>query len=280
MLRFDGYTITTKEPLGVVQDIMDDFLQNAGANANYRQGRGVHSYDHSATFVEQHTGEVLGHLAFGGSRVGDTVRVEVKGEQTPFFVDTLRASGIEYKCTRVDSCADFNEDGVFDRLLQVCLDAKKHHGIKGSKAGDWDDFPEQGRTLYLGSPKSAMLLRLYEKGKQLGHDTMAARMFHNWVRIEAQLRPQRPEAKIAAASFTPADVWGASVFTRQIAERIFIEAVKPFIQPRKASSLDVALNWACKQYGNAFSSELDRLGGDFEAFGLEIFRRVVEQRKP
>jgi predicted transcriptional regulator len=34
----------------------------------------------------------------------------------------------------------------------------------GGKAGDWDDFPEKGRTLYLGSTSSPVRARLYEKG--------------------------------------------------------------------------------------------------------------------
>ena len=33
----------------------------------------------------------------------------------------------------------------------------------GGKAGDWDDFPEKGRTLYLGSQSSPVRMRLYER---------------------------------------------------------------------------------------------------------------------
>ena len=34
----------------------------------------------------------------------------------------------------------------------------------GGKAGDWDDFPEKGRTLYLGSQSSPVRMRLLRKG--------------------------------------------------------------------------------------------------------------------
>ena len=51
----------------------------------------------------------------------------------------------------------------------------------GGKAGDWDDFPEKGRTLYLGSQSSPVRMRLYEKGLQPEYAHLNR---PNWARIE------------------------------------------------------------------------------------------------
>lgn len=48
-------------------------------------------------------------------------------------------------------------------------------------AGDWY-AAERGRTLYVGAPSSAVRVRFYEKGIQLGSSP-------NWVRFEWQVRP-------------------------------------------------------------------------------------------
>ena len=58
----------------------------------------------------------------------------------------------------------------------------------GGKAGDWDDFPEKGRTLYLGSQSSPVRMRLYEKGLQPEYAHLNR---PNWARIEVQVRPAK-----------------------------------------------------------------------------------------
>ena len=67
----------------------------------------------------------------------------------------------------------------------------------GGKAGDWDDFPEKGRTLYLGSQSSPVRMRLYEKGLQPEYAHLNR---PNWARIE-RFRcalPRKPKKRFPA----------------------------------------------------------------------------------
>lgn len=113
--------------------------------------------------------------------------LEVKGEQTPEVVERFRTR-FDHRVTRVDSCADFDVPGAFEALLGPSTEVKKERRIMGGKAGDWDDFPEKGRTLYLGSQSSPVRMRLYEKGLQPEYAHLER---PNWARIEVQVRPSK-----------------------------------------------------------------------------------------
>ena len=103
----------------------------------------------------------------------------------------------------MDSCADFDEPGAFERLLGPCTEVKKAHRLKGSKAGDWEDFPEDGRTMYIGSPKSVTMARLYEKGKQPEYRHLNR---ENWARLEIKSGQQK--GKSGLFNVSPVDAWG------------------------------------------------------------------------
>ena len=126
---------------------------------------------------------------------------EVKGEHSQKAAEALRAR-FEHRVTRVDACADFDAPGAFEALLAPSIEVKKERRIMGGKAGDWDDFPEKGRTLYLGSQSSPVRMRLYEKGLQPEYAHLNR---PNWARIEVQVRPAK-EAKEAFASLSPLEV--------------------------------------------------------------------------
>lgn len=70
-------------------------------------------------------------------------------------------------------CPDVYQGGGFDRL---------HNRPLASQAGNWlgDDPNQKGLTFYVGTRHSSQLLRVYEKGKQLG-DTESP-----WSRVEVQ----------------------------------------------------------------------------------------------
>lgn len=57
------------------------------------------------------------------------------------------------------------------------------------KRGDWVNENDKGRTLYIGKRESGKLLRIYEKGLQLGGGF--SKMFPNWVRVELELHNEQ-----------------------------------------------------------------------------------------
>ena len=146
----------------------------------------------------------------------------------------------------------------------------------GGKAGDWDDFPEKGRTLYMGSQSSPVRMRLYEKGLQPEYAHLNR---PNWARIEVQVRPAK-EAKETFASLSPLEVWGASRWTRDIAAKVLEQHIDPHPAGTtyRLTDRETALRWMCKQYGQHLASLAQDLGG-WECVGLTLNEIMTAQAK-
>lgn len=268
MIRFDAYTATTKH--ANPYQLIDLLTESAGQDHTIHEGRGFHTFGRRLA-VKDTTGIEIGAVQWGGLQ-GDLAMIEIKGEPTPMAVKALRER-YWHRVTRADACADFDAPGAFDGLLGPCLQVKKDHRLKGSKIGDWDDFPEDGRTLMLGAPTSAARVRLYEKGKQPEYRHLER---SDWTRIEVQVRPAK-DAKAAYATLSASDVWGATAWTRDLAAKVLAEHVDPhpagtvYRQPER----DRALAWMCKQYG-AHLVSLQADLGSWECVGLTL-REMIEK---
>jgi hypothetical protein len=267
MVRFDAYTATTEalKP----SDVLPWFFEAAGASV--KEGKGFHTFAERLA-VRDGSGQEVGAVAFGG-RQGDRIMVEVKGEHTPYVVERLRGAA-PHRCTRADACADFDRPGAWDALLEPVLQVKAKHKLYGEKRGDWE-FPELGRTQYLGANSSAVRVRLYEKGRQPEY-----RHLERWdlCRLEVQVRPAK-EAKDAYSKLSPLEVWGASRFTRDLAATVLQEHVDPHPAGtvRRDTTRDRALRWMSLQYGPHLVSLADDLGG-WEVLGLTLGEMVREEQ--
>lgn len=270
MIRFDAYTATTSgmKP----DDALSLFANTVGlSQLELKQTKGFHQFAERIG-VKDDTGMEVGSFQWGG-RHGDLVMVEVKGQYTPEVVERLR-SGWAHRVTRVDSCADFDAPRAFERLYKACRQVKKAHGIIGGKAGDWEDFPEKGRTLYLGSKTSTTRTRLYEKGKQPDYAHLGR---EDWVRLEIQVRPAK-EAKNTFSTLSAQEVWGASRWTRDLAAMVLAEHVDPHPAGSTYRKSDDrrAIEWMCRQYGPRLVSMAQDLGG-WDVLGLTLSEVVSEQ---
>ena len=267
LTRFDAYTATMR---GAKADDLMPMLYKLGDKG--RQGRGHHGFEHRASFTGP-DGAETGSVSWGGTH-GELVMLEVKGERTPTVVERLR-SAYEHRCTRVDSCHDVEETGAFESLLKPCLQVKKEYKLKGSKAGDWDDFPEDGRTLYVGANTSPVKLRLYEKGHQPEYRHLKR---PDWVRIELQVRPTK-DAKDAYSTADSLAVWGASAWTRELAGLVLAAELAPLPAGTtyKQTEEERAIHFLCKQYGNHLMSMRNRLGS-WEEAGAELGNIIRKQR--
>lgn len=268
-VRFDAYTATTDE---LTHDAAVMLLVQAGgpANVTLHQGRGFHQFGERIA-VKGYHGDEIGAVQWGGKH-GNLVMLEAKGTVTPDVVQLVRE--YPHRCTRVDSCADFDSPAVFRKLYRQCRAVKKAHRIMGGKAGDWEDFPEKGRTLYLGAKSSTTRARLYEKGLQPEYEHLKR---PDWVRLEVQVRPKR-EARYEYSQLSAAAVWGASRWTRDLAATI----LKNHVDPHPAGTVyrqtsdERALNFMCRQYG----AHLMRLYGDlgdWESVGLTLSEIIKAQ---
>lgn len=269
--RFDAYTATLKGPKP--DDLAQLLFDQVGIGGQWSKAKGHHQFGERLS-AKTAVGHEVGAVSYGG-RHGDLIMLEVKGESSPAVVEALRAR-FQHKVTRVDSCADFDAPGAFSRLYKACRAVKKAHRVMGGKAGDWEDFPEKGRTLYLGSKSSPNRARLYEKGLQPEYAHLRR---ENWVRLEVQVRPKGPEAGLAYASLSPIDVWGAGRWTRDLAAQVLQQHVEPHPSGStyRLSEQETALRWMCKQYGSHLVGLAADLGS-WECVGLTL-REIIREQK-
>jgi hypothetical protein len=267
MVRFDAYSATTTAANHY--QLADLF----GPGLRSQEGKGFHSFGHRLSLRDE-SGSEVGSVQWGGKH-GDRSMLEVKGERSPEVVERLR-SAFPHRATRMDSCADFDAPGSFESLLRTCMAVKRRHRLKGKRDGDWEDFPELGRTQYLGTPQSVSMLRLYEKGKQPEYRHLDR---PEWVRAEIQVRPAK-EAKSEYSQLSALDAWGASAWSRDLAGQILKEHVDPHPAGTvwRKTSLETRLDWLCRQGGPTLLELYEAVGSDWACVGLTLGEKLKEQR--
>lgn len=269
MVRFDAYVGTTTAAKAA--DVLP--LMTSQAGDTVRGGRGFHRFLERLS-VKDHAGDEVASLQYGGTAHGDRIMFEVKGERTPAFVELLRAA-YEHRCSRADSCVDIERPGAFEALLEPVLRVKAEHRLYGPKDGDWE-FPELGRTQYLGAKSSAVRARLYEKGKQPEYRHLDR---PHLARLEIQVRPAK-DAKSEYSRLSALEVWGASKWTRQLAAEVLASHLDPHPPGtvRKDTKREQALRWMVKQYGPHLTSLADDLGG-WDCLGLTLREMLSEEHQ-
>ena len=135
--------------------------------------------------------------------------------------------------------------------------------VSCSQAGNWIEPDGRGRTLYIGKAKHGKMLRVYEKGRQLGDSTSP------WVRWEVQLtnrdRAIPLEALVEPGPFARgaypalAFIGGPEcrIATRRVAQRISIEKLSEHARAAYGPLLDVL-----RKSGVAASDLVERLRRD------------------
>lgn len=155
-------------------------------------GRGFLGFSDSAriSFVNNAgEAEQIGVLAWGGHSQNGRVMLSLSGvgtalvEQWQLLAEWIDSTG--GKITRVDLAADFmNGEYTIDQAVndyhQGSFKAAKGGGNPLAKLID-DLGSNLGRSLYIGKRENGKMVRIYEKGKQLGDKSSA------WVRAEGEL---------------------------------------------------------------------------------------------
>jgi phage replication initiation protein len=146
-------------------------------------GRGLHGYAHSARFER---GQV--RFAFGGQ--AGTALLTIPGEGCALVPQWQRLLGflrdeLKGRITRWDGAVDdFSGVHPVREAVDLYLAGAFNAGGRRpscSTAGNWITEDEAGRTFYVGKRRNGKLLRVYEKGKQLGLASSP------WTRWEVEL---------------------------------------------------------------------------------------------
>src|SRR5665811_2181912 len=110
------------------------------------------------------------------------------------------------RVSRVDSRIDFggaeSDSRTWDILYATVVAFARERGLATTIHGDFLGSGEAGRTLYVGSPKSEVRLRLYEKSKEVrAHSrTRSGSVVSDWVRVEVEVKPRKRTARQRAAT--------------------------------------------------------------------------------
>jgi hypothetical protein len=274
MAAFDWYQATV--PVGV-DDLLESFCGLSEA-ASIQHGKGAHGYAHSTAVVGP-DGPVA-RVLHGGTH--EYPHAVITGENAQAGAECIRAAFPEHFVTRADAREDFGDPGAFDRITPVMLGAAVANRVKVGCAGDWA-LTMKARTLYLGSPSSACRQRLYDKAAELRAKFAAdpvrlAQVPDELVRLEAQVRPQTREARLAFATIEPMAVMGSSRWLREVWRGVSGLDLQP-VQVGKLwrqSDDDRAWAYMLAQYGGMLRRRCVDLG-DWACVGKQIGSDLVER---
>ena len=233
------------------ETVVHDLLHALGTRVAL-PGNGLQGWRQSVKAFDG-DGHALGSVYFGGrddvhlistSSAADAARRAVVG------LDRARTSRVD---TRVDTLASFED------LREVCEAAagmKARVTYMESRQGG----ESTGRTVYVGSPTSAVRVRLYEKWLE-----SPGQYVEGTNRVEVQLRPPS-RAKEMVSAWTPAETFCASQLTRRVADALGSEVAEPgsLEKHRGTPDLEQTLQAMGTQYGKAVDRWLQVSGGDLD----------------
>lgn len=185
MARWDWYqsTVTVQDPQ---QSGLVDVLLKAWPLSDWAPGKNLNGYTNGG--VIKRGDRILCHLCWGGQ---SGVNCKTTSDESPVLAQALRDFGKPHLPTRVDSCVDWQEEGLFDSLSAALIQFAQDNRLAINQQGDW--VRGEARTLYLGSKDSPVRLVMYEKGYEQGGDAPK-----DWVRLEVRVRPKREHRSAVA----------------------------------------------------------------------------------
>lgn len=227
---------------------------------SWEQIRPLKNYNEAAAFVRG--SDTLFKIHFGGQNAEHGPNVVGSGSSAQQLADVLRAR-FPHRVSRLDSCEDYYHPDAYDYLRRVALKIAKDQRVQCREIVKPLPESDDGRTLYLGSQTSAVSMRIYEKGKQLG-------VHGDWVRAELQVRPQK-DVKHFASMMDSTEVWGLSKWSHAMAVQLGNKTLKRVdAQVYQQSDHDRAYRFMLKQYRKVLEQMLASHGSP-EAVGAQIF---------
>jgi hypothetical protein len=213
-MRFDWYQATVPARSELIVEGMLENLPYSGFEVS--RERGVNTYLHG-DYIRDGVGQTICAVYHGGHN--PLPNVKASGVYSPDVATVMRGLWPHHFVTRADIAIDFDGPGAWGKLLAICRDQALKSGLSISQAGDWvrPDGPK-GRTFYVGARSSAVMLRLYEKGKQMALERRVGEQepSQDWTRLELVVKPQNKPAKLTAAAMEPDRFWGCAPWARRV----------------------------------------------------------------
>lgn len=246
-----------------------NWLSNNLPMATKRLGAGRNGYERSVSFVIGDTVECL--VQWGG--VNPDPNITATGHNSPAIHALITSKFPDGKISRIDSAFDSMSGTKSFKTAAIWLEGRATEAGMNYR---WirNSDPSIGDTLYVGSPNSRVMIRLYEKGKQMGYK------IDDWWRAEVQLKPSSRD-KQSAYSYSPGMVWAASRVTRDFLKYLTGESLAAvgFQGKLPDKTLDTKAGYLLKQYHNTIRELLEESGGA-EALVLRLDRIAAEMGLP
>lgn len=236
---------------GSATAVVDDLLDALGG-AHHLPGKGLQGWQWSVESFDC-DGYKLGTVYLGG-------RPDVHVVSTSAAADLVRPDVVRLhgaRTARVDTRVDTLTP--FDHLVEVCEDAASMYNATVTTMESKRGGVSLGRTAYLGSPRSMVRVRLYEKWLE-----SPGQYVEGTNRVEVQLRPvSAMKARVSALS--PAETFCATKTTRDLAERLGAEVADAGSLRVKRGTPDLERSLAAMgtQYGGVVRRHLERADGDW-----------------
>lgn len=208
----------------VVSDIEDCEIRVAKGPAQYERTMGV--------FLPNDP-EPLMIVSYGGNGNADPY-FQSKGHHAHQVFEAMRKHFPVHKVTRMDVAVDFIKDGVYSEISGFMAAIHQTKGIMTRTINH--DVPDMGRTHYLGARASRVMIRLYEKDKQLESMGKSFRVGH--VRLEMEVKPKGRADKTKWATVSLEQAWGASPTSAKLIADVLSIGAKPIRREPKIVNTD------------------------------------------
>lgn len=274
-MRFDYYSATKPaSPVPLVE-----WLSDASRGLQRREFKPRHGYRVGLAF-DAPDGSTAS-VCFGGSQ--EHALVEGSGPLAAELAQQIRVEWPEHKVTRADVCEDMRGAGLYEQLIERCTAIAQQARVRVRRVDSGDTDEEAGRTWYYGAPSSAVRVRVYEKGRQLlegmswSDRAIALAALRDLVRFEAQVRPDG-DARWECAQLPPERFLGSAAWLQQMAEDVLQMKVERLAISGgyREPDHERAMRFMVQQYHKHLTAVAKLQGGDWEAVGRDIGRRVAE----
>lgn len=263
-----GSGLTVRELAGRLVGVLD------GAHA-IPGGKGVHGWSDSIEVFDAE-GYRLGSVFYCAGP--NPSRTDVFVQATSEAADRVRSRVVEHQAksarvdTKVDTLADFD---LVDDIMQT---AAEGYGSLITRIESHQRGESKGRTTMLGSPSSAIRIRLYEKWLEAGVNPKTGKPLYEpgTNRVEVQLRPPSQKKRDVSA-WSREQTFCASRVATTIAALLGNEVAEPgsLHIDRGTPDLEKSLATAAKQYGKAYARFLEVSGGDVDRLVTHLTTGLV-----
>ena len=198
--KIDSIDISDLPPVGITDEhilsvLVNCFQRDLGLTTDGQTvpGTDFYKYKQKLVYTDGRPSKSLGFISWGGNYNRDTYLINLTGECCEYLtvVNLFKklhslVSGCFMNIKRCDIAFDDFEgfrDVDYCRTLYMDDGFTLNRRPLCDQNGDWTTGEDKkGRTFYVGSRDSGKMLRVYEKGKQLGNPESP------WVRWEVELQ--------------------------------------------------------------------------------------------